>query len=115
MLTLKLKQLITKYDYLNKGTYVITQNKELFNGLDIKFKSETDDFDGSQIIISDHTNFDFINEYINKKKTIILIVPLKYNFNALIKNVKSNSIDAINWKNQDGTKYKDYIIVINKY
>lgn len=118
MLAIKLNQIIAKYSH-NKEISAISQNKEMFAAININFKFETDDFDQSDIIIIDQdidiTNYKFINEYINKNKTIVLIVKLKYKFSDLVKNTDANSIDAINWKNADGTKYEDYIIVMNKY
>jgi len=87
-----------------------------------KIKSEVDDLDQACIILfiyenpesHDEKTIRFINEYISTKKTIMLIVPLKFDFNYIVKNSNANSIDAISWKDKNGNKFEKYIIVINK-
>lgn len=56
-------------------------------------------------------------DYINKliiKSVIIVIVPVNFDFNNFVLSVKSNYIDAINWKNNNGKKNDKYLIVVNK-
>jgi hypothetical protein len=118
MLINKLNQIITKYGHDCDEIGIMANKNELL-GLDtknIKLRLETDNFDSSCIIIMfNNNNYKFINGYINKGKTIIMINPVNYNFNELVKSINANSIDAISWRNDDGQKHDQYIIVINKY
>ena len=130
MLFNKLTKLINKYSYgCNNEINILTNNqyndviKELLKKYDTcKIKSEIDDFDQSCIIFFLYENhrlynektIKFINEYINKKKIIILVVSLDFDFDSIVKNSITNSIDAISWKDENGNKYKNYIIVLNK-
>jgi len=129
MLFDKLSAIINKYMYGSRKEISVLGNEKdkTINMLVkkynlMKFRSEVDDMDQSHIIILMYKNMDtfnhqtmkFINEYINKRKTIIAVVPLNFDFNALVKDTKANSIDAINWKDKNGNKFENYIIVINK-
>jgi hypothetical protein len=89
---------------------------------DAQISTLVDDFDPADIIIIiyderivqyDANIIKFMNEYIKRKKLFILIVPLEFDFNHIVENVKANSIDAISW-HKDNKKYKDYIIVVRK-
>lgn len=130
MLFDKLIKVIDKYNYECANEIdILTDNqsddiiKKLLAKCKIcKIKSEIDDLDQACIILFIYENpevhnektIKFINEYINTKKTIILIVPLKFDFNYIVKNSNANSIDAISWKDKNGNKFEKYIIVINK-
>ena len=130
MLFDKLIKVIDKYNYECANEIdILTDNqsddiiKKLLEKCKFcKIKSEIDDLDQACIILFIYENpevhnektIKFINEYINSKKTIILIVPLKFDFNYIVKNSDANSIDAISWKDKNGNKYERYIIVINK-
>jgi len=130
MLFDKITKLVDKYSCAcDNNIDLITDDKEndtvkkLLNQYkNCKIKSEIDDFDQACIIIFYYVNsglynektIKFINEYVNIKKTLILIVPLNFDFNFVVLNSTANSIDAINWRDKNGHKYKDYIIVINK-
>lgn len=128
----KLSKIINKYSYncnytKNKEISVLTheQNDETLNKLldeykFMKIKTEVDDFDQSCIIlfyknISTLTQqtINFMNEYVNKNKTIIIIAALNFDFNLLIKSINANSIDAVNWSNEK-LKNEYYIIIVNK-
>jgi len=130
MLFDKLIKVIDKYNYECANEIdILTDNqsddiikKLLAKCKFCKIKSEIDDLDQACIIIFIYENpevhnektIKFINEYINTKKTIILIVPLKFDFNYIVKHSNANSIDAISWKDKNGNKFEKYIIVINK-
>ena len=131
MLFDKLTKLIDKYscecdnnlDLVTDDRSNDTIKKLLKKYSNCKIKSEIDDFDQSCIILFFYTNpelynektIKFINEYVSIKKTLMLIVPLNFDFNFIVKNSSTaNSIDAINWRDKNGNKYKDYIIIINK-
>lgn len=120
MLSKKLNQLVEKYGHgSQQDVSVILQNKLEFN-TNFKVKSEIDDFDQSRIIIifqedGDITNYKFINEYIDRKKTIMLVVSIKFDFDLLVKHIHAHSIDAISWRKDNGVKSDHYIVVINKY
>ena len=87
-----------------------------------KIKSHNSNFNQTHIILFSYENhklydektFKFINEYLNKHKIIILVVPLIFDFDSIVKKSVANSIDAISWKDEHGKKYKNYIIVLNK-
>ena len=133
----KLCKIINKYSYscnydcnykCDKEISILVNNKQsdtinkLLNNYEMmKIRSEIDDFDRSCIIIFYKTIvtitqqiIDFINEYINKNKTIVLVVSNDFNFNLLVKNINATSIDAISCKTNDGKQYEFYIIVVNK-
>ena len=92
--------------------------------LNCEIKSDitnTKDFADSCIICILYENarsyikiLDFINECIDNKKTVILIVGLKFDFNMIVKESIANSIDAISWKTENGKKNPEYIIVMSK-
>jgi len=110
----------TQEKTLNK-TQEKTLNKLFDNYKLMKMRSEVDDFDQSCIIIFyknivtlTQQTINFINEYISKNKTIIIIVLVDFDFNLLVKNINATSIDAISWKTNDGKQYESYIVVINK-
>lgn len=132
----KLCKIINKYSYscnydcnykCDKEISILVNNKEsdilnkLLNNYEMmKIRSEIDDFDMSCIIIFYKTIItltqqiiDFINEYVSKNKTIVLVVSNDFNFNLLVKNINATSIDAINWNTIDEKKFY-YIVVINK-
>ena len=58
----------------------------------------------------------FMNEYIDKDKVFILIVPKDFDFHYIVNQTPAKSIDAISWL-KDNTDQKDenYLIVINKH
>ena len=130
MLVDKLAKLIDKYNYgFNKEISVLTDNQSDENIIKLlkkyelsKIKSHNSNFNQTHIILFSYENhklydektFKFINEYLNKHKIIILVVPLIFDFDSIVKKSVANSIDAISWKDEHGKKYKNYIIVLNK-
>lgn len=118
MLVNKLSQIITKYGRDCNEISIIANKNELLKleNKNVKIRSKSDNFDSTCIIImSSDSDYKFINECIDKNKTIIMVNQLNYNFNELVKSINANSIDAISWRNEDGQKHDQYIIVINKY
>lgn len=131
MLFDKLTKLIDKYNYECKnGVYILTDNKSndtisklLGKCKSCEIVSDVDDFDKACIILFMYDNpklynektIKFINEYINLKKTILLVVSLDFDFNYVVANTNANSIDAISWKDKSGNKYEKYIVVVNKF
>jgi hypothetical protein len=53
----------------------------------------------------------FINKYVKGQITLILIVPLKFDFHYFAKNIETNEVDIINY-NTNGKKDENYFIVI---
>lgn len=99
-----LKQLQTNY----KGTKIgdLVDNYDPINIIIIAYNGKLKQYNANII--------KFMNEYIARKKIFMLIVPLEFDFEHLVKSVKANSIDAISWHEKNGEKYKDYIIVVKK-
>lgn len=129
MLFDKLSTIINKYMYSCTKEISILGNDQdqtidmlIKKYKSMKLRSEIDDLDQSCVIVLmynkmnefNHNVMKFVNEYVNKKKTIIAVVQLDFDFDSLVKQTKANSIDAINWKDKNGNKFENYIIVINK-
>lgn len=127
MIINKLNIIVDKYNITCKKIKLITNQendtiiKQFMKRNNItKFSTEVDDFDDSCIIVMWNKNITeynddkikFINEYIKLKKTFILLVPVKFNFNNLVMKCKSSSLDAISWRDDQGIKYAEYCIVI---
>ena len=128
----KMDPLINKYCYGldNPIIRILTDDKEndLIKYIKKSYKGTqigdlVDDYDPVNIIIItyngklkqyDANMIKFMNEYIERKKVFMLIVPVEFDFDDLVKNVKANSIDAISWHEKNGKKYKDYIVVVKK-
>ena len=128
-----LKILVDKYlhEYPHK-IHILTDGHQ--NGLitsltqeyqhKIHISSMISDFSNAGIIILwyngkkkyDTNLIKFMNEYINKDKIFILIVPKEFDFHYIVKQTPAKSIDAISWL-KDNIDHKDenYLIVIRKY
>ena len=122
----KLEKLIDKYLYEcdTKKIHIMTSepNNELVKLILKNYKMasllDKQQLDKSCIIILHLQKYDdnlikFINEQIDSNIIFLAIVPIEFNFDYFIKNVKSNSIDANYWR-KDGIRYKNYIITIGR-
>ena len=127
----KLVPLIEKYGYeLDKiNIRMLTDDKEneILKQIQNNYKNAKlgdliDDYNPVNIIIVAYNGklkqynvnmIKFMNEYIERKKIFMLIVPLEFDFDHLVRSLNANSIDAISWY-KNGNKYKDYIIVVKK-
>lgn len=132
MLNSNLVKILKKYQFgAKKEINIVTNNtnnkndvKNANNVIDeikrtygnVVAKTEIDDFDNSHVIILYKTmnnitlqDINFINEYVDKNKIIICIVPVHFDFNFLVKNIIANSINALSWK--ENNKKADYYII----
>lgn len=122
----KLKLIIDKNIYeCNKNIYILKDNnKEIIDNLlktypNAKISNFNDDYDTSCLIliqfktntIKDHNLLSFINEYLKKNKIFVLIVPMDFDFSYVYNHTVANSLDTINWKNNNDA----YFIVLKKY
>lgn len=122
----KLEKLINKYLYecADKKIQIMTNdpNDESVK-LILKNYKDADILNGEKIkssciVILHYQKFDdkminFINEHLTKNVIYLAIVPLKFDFNHLIKSIKASSIDADYWR-KDGSRYENYIVTIKK-
>ena len=97
-------------------------NKILNNYKNASISNLVDDIDPVNIFILYYNNglkryddkiMKFINNYIERNKTFILIVNRDFDFDYIVKSIKANSVDAISWYINE-KKHKEYIIVIRK-
>jgi len=121
----KLKPIIDKNIYeCNKNIYILNSDNDkeitdliLATYSTAKISNPNDDFDKACLILMWLNNtkksqiIKFINEYLDKKKIIILIVPMDFDFNYIYNHTIANSLDMINWKNNN----KIYFIMLKKY
>lgn len=128
-----LKTIINKYSYTcDKKINILTDDhlnniiQELVKEYQNKIHLSTliDDFGDACIIILwfdkyikkyDTKLMKFINEYIEKDKIFIFIVPKNFDFNYIVKHTTANSINAISWlKEESDIRDDKYLIVIKK-
>jgi hypothetical protein len=65
------------------------------------------------IVIYSDEQIKQINDCLNKNITALLIVPMNFDFDHLVKNTTANNYDVISWHGKN--KIEQYIIVISKY
>lgn len=124
MLLNKLVPIINKYGYnCNKKISIITddqKNEFIVNLPKIFENTEIGDSNDSCFILFWFKNairynenlVESINKHLNNDKILLLIVPLDFDFNHLIKNTIANGIDAISWHGKNQIKY--YFIILTK-
>lgn len=128
-----LKTQIDKYlSDCNKKIYILNDGQE--NDSTKKLTKEYKKNIEKSSMISDYSNacmvilwfngkkkYDYeimklLNEYVEKGKTFILIVPKDFDFNYIVNKTIAKSIDAISWlKDNDDQKDDQYLIVVRKY